>query len=163
MRSATVPLEFGRREAALDDGAFRAGPDPAGVGAGTAEQMQAGDHHGLARAGLPRQHGQPTVELGGGRPDRTELLDPDLSEHCCPRQPVTGNWNLRTSRSVNGALSSRIHFSGVPQRVTSSRPPAGTTISRRPSQNTIASYPLASTSIAMDASGLVTIGRANRA
>ena len=81
----------------------------------------------------------------------------------CPRQPVTGSRNLRTSRSVNGALSSRTHFSGVPQRVTSSRPPAGTTISRRPSQNTSASWPSASISIAMVASGLVTIGRANSA
>ena len=62
---------------------------------------------------------------------------------------------------MNGALSSRTHFSGVPHRVTSRRPPAGSTISRRPSQNTSASWPSPSISIAIAASGLVTIGRAN--
>ena len=34
------------------------------------------------------------------------------------RQPLVGNWNLRTSRSVNGALSSRTHFSGERHLVT---------------------------------------------
>ena len=95
------------------------GPDPGGVGAGTAEQVQAGDHHRLAGAGLAGQHGQPAVELGGRGADRAQRLDTDLGEHYCPRHPVTGSRNLRTRRSVNGALSSRTHFSGVPQRVTS--------------------------------------------
>ena len=91
-------------------------------------------------------------------------LDTDFGEHYCPRHPVTGNRNLRTSRSVNGALSSRTHFSGVPQRVTSRRPPAGTTISRRPSQNTMRVV-AARLDLDRDArqSGLVTIGRANSA
>src|SRR5690606_23708064 len=75
----------------------------------------------------------------------------------------TGSRNLRTSRSANGALYSRTHFTGVAERVTSTRPPAGTTILRRPSQNTTASWPLASTSTAIVDSGLVTIGRANSA
>ena len=163
IRTVDALAEFGCGEPAFDDGALGARPHPAGVGARAAEQVQAGDHHGLAGPGLPGQHGQPAVELGGGGADGAERLDPDLGKHYWPRQPVTGNRNLRTSRSVNGALSSRTHFSGVPQRVTSSRPPAGTTISRRPSQNTIASCPSASISIAMDAFGLVTIGRANSA
>ena len=131
--------EVAGAEPALDHGAGRPGPNPGRVGPCAAEQMQSGHHHRLARAGLAGQHGQPAVEFGGRRADRAQRLDADLGEHYCPRQPVTGSRNLRTRRSVNGALSRRTHFSGVPHRVTSSRPPAGTTISRRPSQNTSAS------------------------
>src|SRR3954462_1821600 len=123
--------------------------------------MQPGDDHRLTRAGLAGQHGQATVELGGRGADGAKGLDADFGEHYCPRQPLTGSWNLRTKRSVKGALSRRTHLSGVPHRVTSSRPPAGTTISRRPSQNTSASRPPGSTSMSIAASGLVTIGRAN--
>ncbi|CNV43949.1 Uncharacterised protein [Mycobacterium tuberculosis] len=64
---------------------------------------------------------------------------------------------------MNGALSSRAHLTDVTQRVTSSLLPAGISISRRPSQNTKASCPSASISMAMVASGLVTIGRPNSA
>jgi len=140
--------EFGCAETAFDNGPVSSGAHPAGVGARTAEQVQPRHHHGLSGAGLAGQHGQPAIELGGRGADGSQRLDTDLREHLCvhcrfgdycPRQPVVGNRNLRTRRSVNGALSKRTHFSGVPQRVTSSRPPAGTSISRRPSQNTSAS------------------------
>ena len=73
--------EFGCAEPAFDDGAVGARPHPGGVGAGTAEQVQAGDHHGLAGAGLAGQHGQPAVELGGRRADRAQRLDADFGEH----------------------------------------------------------------------------------
>ena len=150
-------------EEALDHGTLLPRADTIGVGALAEEQPQAGDDHRLACAGLAGQHRETAVELGGRRADRTERLDAYLGEHYWPRHPVTGNRNLRTSRSVKGALSRRIHFSDVPQRVTSRRAPAGTTISRRPSQNTIASCPPPSTSIAIEAYGLVTMGRANKA
>ena len=70
-----------------------------------------------------------------------------------PRQPVTGRRNLRTRRSVNGALSSRAHFTDTSQRRTSNRAPAGTSISRRPSQNNRASCPSPSISMAMRSVG----------
>src|SRR5215213_434391 len=155
--------KFTGAEPAFDHGARRTGPDPCRICPCAAEKVQPGDHHRLAGTGFAGQDGQSTVEFGRRRTDRAQRLDADLGEHYCPRQPVTGSRNLRTSRSVNGALSRRTHLSGVPQRVTSSRPPAGTTISRRPSQNTSASWPVASTSTAMAASGLVTIGRAKSA
>ena len=102
--------EFGCGETAFDDRAVGAGAHPGGVGAGPAEQVQARHDHRLARAGLAGQHGQPAVELGGRGADRAQRLDTDLGEHYCPRHPVTGNRNLRTRRSVNGALSSRTHL-----------------------------------------------------
>jgi outer membrane receptor protein involved in Fe transport len=64
---------------------------------------------------------------------------------------------------VNGALSSRTHFSGVWHLVTCNRAPAGTAASRRPSQSTTASGLSVSMSTVITALGLVTIGRANRA
>ena len=48
------------------------------TGAGTAEQMQAGDHHGLAGTGLAGEHGESAVELGGRGADRAERLDTDF-------------------------------------------------------------------------------------
>ena len=140
-------LEIGCGETAFDDRAVGTRPDPGGVGAGTAEQVQPGHHHRLAGAGLTGQYGQAAVELADGRADRTQRLDADFSQHSVsteprrylPRHPVTGNRNLRTNRSVNGALSSRAHFTGVSQRRISIRLPAGISISRRPSQNTRAS------------------------
>ena len=76
---------------------------------------------------------------------------------------MTGSRNLRTSRSVNGALSSRTHFSGVPHLVTSSRPPAGDrhlAAAVAEHQRVVA---VGVDSIAIIALGLVTIGRANSA
>ena len=59
-------------EPALDHRARRSRPNPGGIGACPAKQMQAGHHHGLAGAGLAGQHGQPAVEFSGGRADRAE-------------------------------------------------------------------------------------------
>ena len=50
-------------ETALHHGFRRAEPYPSRVGARTAEQVQAGDHHRLARTGLAGEHGQTVVEL----------------------------------------------------------------------------------------------------
>ncbi len=56
--------------------------------------------------------------------------------------------NLRTSRSVNGALSSRAHLTDVtPAKVTSGLLPAGINNTRRPSPNAKASCPSASISV----------------
>ena len=76
--AATPSSEFGGGETAFDDGPLGARTHPGGVGARTAEQMQARDDHGLTGAGLAGQHGQPAVELGGRGADGAQRLDTDL-------------------------------------------------------------------------------------
>ena len=54
---------------------------PGGIRPRPAQQVQAGHHHGLAGPGLTGQDGQSAVELGGGRADRAQCVDPDLGQH----------------------------------------------------------------------------------
>ena len=70
--------EFGCGETSFDHRTVGAGAHPGGVGAGTAEQVQARHDHGLARAGLTGQHGEPAIELGGRGADGSQGLDTDF-------------------------------------------------------------------------------------
>jgi hypothetical protein len=68
-------------QAAFDHGAAGVGPDAATVGPAAEEQAQAGDHHGLAGAGLTRDHGEAGPEGKGGVGDDAETGDADLVQH----------------------------------------------------------------------------------
>ena len=70
-----------RREPTLHHGPPRPVRHPGRLGAPAAEQREAGDDHGLARARLTGEHGEAGVELQGGVVDHAEALDPHLGEH----------------------------------------------------------------------------------
>lgn len=70
-----------RMEPALDHGAGGTAAHPGDVGTTTTEQVQPGDHHRLARPGLPGDHGEPGVQVERGLVDHTEALDAHLGEH----------------------------------------------------------------------------------
>ena len=70
--------EFIRDEPAFDHSAGCPGAHLGGVGSGAAQQVQAGDDHRLACAGLAGEHRQTAVELGGRGADRPQRLDTDL-------------------------------------------------------------------------------------
>ena len=70
--------EFDCGETPFDHRTIGAGAHPGGVGAPTAKQMQTRHNHGLTRAGLAGQHGEPAVEFGGRGADGSQGLDTDL-------------------------------------------------------------------------------------
>ena len=70
--------EFDCGETPFDNRTVGARTHPGRIGAGTAEQVQARHDHGLARAGLAGQHGEPAIELGGRGADGSQRLDTDF-------------------------------------------------------------------------------------
>ena len=84
------------------------------------DQRQAGEHHRLARAGLPGEHCQAGSEGHHRVIDHAQRADAQLLDHASPgragpprpRQPSTGSANLATRRSVNGALANRAKRTG---------------------------------------------------
>ncbi len=110
--SAERRVSGGELDHPLDHAAVGACAHQAGVAAATEQQAQAGDDHGLARAGLTGEDGQPGMERQHGLVDDPEVTDADLLDHepgpsapACwrrapPRQPWTGRSNLVTRRSV---------------------------------------------------------------
>ena len=66
---------------ALHHGGGGTSTHQARVGAGTEEQPQAGDDHGLAGAGLTSEHVEPGVQVEHGVVDDTESLDPQFLQH----------------------------------------------------------------------------------
>ena len=75
----------GHGEAALDPGPLGAAADRLGIGPATEQQAEAGDHHGLAGAGLAGDDGEPGVQLERGLADHAEVGDAQLSQHRGPR------------------------------------------------------------------------------
>ena len=71
----------GQLEDALDVGLRRARADDAGLRAPAEQQVQRVREHGLARAGLARQHVEPGREAQLGPLDQQEVLDAQLGEH----------------------------------------------------------------------------------
>ena len=141
------PAERGRVHDALDPRGTGAAAHRTRVRAGTQQQAERGDDHGLAGTGLTGDHRQPGPQLQGRGVDDAELRDPDLLKHGrlqrhpprgadARRSPATrppGRSNLATSRSVNGARCSRARRTGRSPRRTSIRAPGGRSTGRRPS------------------------------
>ena len=71
----------GQLEDALDVRLRRARPHDPRLGAAAEQQVQRVREHGLARAGLPRQHVQAAGEPQFGPLDEQEVLDAQLAEH----------------------------------------------------------------------------------
>src|SRR4029453_16555546 len=80
-----------------------------------------------------------------------------------PPQPDTGSANFATSRSVNGAWTSRAKRTGRSERRTSTLAPGGSSSERRPSHQSTPCGVSGATSIASTLVGAVTNGRANSA
>ena len=116
-------------EDTVDGGPVGAGAHPLGVRPRTGEQLQAGDHHGLAGAGLTGDHGEALGELGDGFLDDSQIADLQLSQHARhrrgPRHPVTGRRNFCTRRSVKGSVSKRTQRTSCGPRRISTRAPGG--------------------------------------
>ena len=72
----------GQLEDALDVRLRRAGPHDARLRAPAQQQVEGVGEHGLARAGLPRQHVEAAREPQFGALDEQEVLDAQLAEHC---------------------------------------------------------------------------------
>ena len=73
---AGVELQHGLRR-----GALRAAADGAGVGPGTEEQPDGGDHHGLAGAGFTGHHAEARAQRQGGVGDDAEVADSQFFKH----------------------------------------------------------------------------------
>lgn len=100
MSSTPAATTRGRRSSVLNrpSTTARSAPERTRVASlSPAQQMQSGDHHGLAGAGLPGQHGQAAVRVGGGRTDGAQCTWMRISASV-QRQLVTGNWNAPAVR-----------------------------------------------------------------
>ena len=174
---ARVPRALGDRGAGLEHetalGHRTLGPDAhhGGVGASAQDQREPAEHHGLARAGLAGDRGQPGRERYLGPLDHAEVPDPQLLDHpsatgssAQPFQPATGRENRDTRRSVNGAGLRRASRTGSGPRRTSTRLPTGRSVRRWPSQHSSPELVDRRTiSTASTERGPTTSGRANSA
>ena len=98
-------VEVRRAEPALHHRTRGTRTHPGGIRPRPAQQVQAGHHHGLAGPGLTGQDGQPAIELGGGRADRAQCVDPDLGQHLLlaparHRQPEFAHQPIGERRAV---------------------------------------------------------------
>src|SRR5690606_9404374 len=135
-----------------------------GVRTRAEQQAEAGDDHGLARAGLAGHGGETGAERQHGVIDDAETADAHLVDHGAPRHPATGSWNLRTSRSVKAVGCRRAGPTGREDPRTTTRAPGGSSGERRPSHQRMPEPSVRSSiSMATDASGPTTSGLANRA
>ena len=69
------------RQPYLDDGPLAAGTHPGRVTPTAGDQAEGGDDHGLAGAGLTRDHGEAGVRFEHGVVDDTEVADPQFVKH----------------------------------------------------------------------------------
>ena len=104
------------------------------------KQSDSGEHHGFPGACLAGDCRESDVRLEHGviydaQAANADLLDHGRSESRRPRHPSTGSSNLRTRRSVKGALCRRAKRTGEACRVTSTRLPGGSSTRRRPSHH----------------------------
>ena len=83
---------------ALDDDPVGAGAHEAGVAAPAEQQAEPGDDHGLARAGLAGEHGEPGVERQHRLVDDPEVADADLLDHA--RRVPVGVGHHRAGRAA---------------------------------------------------------------
>ena len=130
---------LGDQPHALDGRLGCAGTDNAGVGARAEKQAEPGDDHRLAGTGLSGDGGEAGTHRKRRVSDDTEVPERHLLDHARPsapigrdaevssgpRHPVTGSWNFRTSRSVNGAGCRRARRTGCEDLRTTTRAPGG--------------------------------------